>query len=69
MYNREIIGQLVNFISSRDGIIDKNQLASQVQDTFGLTQDRNVLALRTKSWTGNCQISPNLRLYSIGLKP
>lgn len=42
MYNREIIGQLVNFISSRDGIIDKNQLASQVQDTFGLTQDRNV---------------------------
>ena len=27
------------------------------------------LALRTKSWTGNCQISPNLRLYSIGLNP
>ena len=26
-------------------------------------------ALRTKSWTGSCQISPNLRLYSIGLKP
>ena len=26
-------------------------------------------ALRTKSWTGNCQISPNFRLYSIGLKP
>ena len=27
------------------------------------------LALRTKSWTGGYQISPNFRLYSIGLKP
>ena len=32
-------------------------------------QEPESLALRTKSWTGNCQISPNLRLYSIGLKP
>ena len=26
----------------------------------------NDKALRTKSWTGHCQISPNFRLYSIG---
>lgn len=42
MYNREIIEQLVEFISSRDGIIDKNRLALQVQDAFGLTQDKNI---------------------------
>lgn len=42
MYNKEIIRQLVNFISSRDGIIDKNLLASQVQDEFGLVKERSV---------------------------
>ena len=42
MYNKNIIEQLVNFISSKDGIIDKNQLALQVQSTFSLTKDKNV---------------------------
>ncbi len=42
MYNREIIEKLVEFISNRDGVIDKNRLASQVQDEFGLTQDKNI---------------------------
>ena len=42
MYNREIIEQLVEFISNRDGITDKNRLASQVQDAFGLIQDKNI---------------------------
>ena len=45
---------------------DKN---TYFQAKKGITIRPADKALRTKSWTGNCQISPNLRLYSIGLKP
>ena len=44
---------------------DKN---TYFQAKKGITIRPADKALRTKSWTGNCQISPNLRLYSIGLK-
>lgn len=42
MYNKEIIEQLVEFISSKNGITDKRRLASQVQGAFNLIQDKNV---------------------------
>ena len=42
MYNREIIEQLVNFISIRDGITDKGRLQNAVQETFGLVKERSV---------------------------
>lgn len=42
MYNREIIDRLVDFISSKDGIGDKNRLQTAVQQTFALVKDRSV---------------------------
>lgn len=42
MYNREIIGQLVDFISSKDGRTDKSRLQNEVQEAFGLVKDRSV---------------------------
>lgn len=42
MYNRERIEQLVEFISTKDGITDKKQLESQVKLKFNLTKDRSV---------------------------
>ena len=41
MYNREIIGQLVDFISSKDGRTDKSRLQNEVQEAFGLVKDRS----------------------------
>ena len=45
-----------------------DNISSESEEKHDLTS-LDEKALRTKSWTGNCQISPNLRLYSIGLKP
>lgn len=42
MYNREIIDQLIQFISSQDGIDNKSLLQNIVQKRFGLTKDRSV---------------------------
>ena len=42
MYNRELIGQLVDFISARDGKTDKNTLQNEVQQSFSLIKDRSV---------------------------
>ena len=42
MYNRGEIDSLVEFVSSRDGIADKNILATQVQKQFNLVKDRSV---------------------------
>lgn len=42
MYNKEIIEQLVDFVSNRDGITDKDRLALQVQEKFELTKDKTV---------------------------
>lgn len=42
MYNRKIIDELVDFISSRDGNADKNCLQNAVQNSFDLVKDRSV---------------------------
>lgn len=42
MYNRELINNLVEFISEQDGIGDKAALATQVQKQFALVKDRSV---------------------------
>lgn len=42
MYNKELIGQLVEFILDRDGIADKILLTTQVQQRFNLVRDRSV---------------------------
>ena len=42
MYNREVVGRLVDFISSRDGILDKSSLSSTVQQAFDLVKERSV---------------------------
>lgn len=42
MYNREIIEQLVDFISSRGGDIDKGRLQNAVQEAFHLVKERSV---------------------------
>lgn len=42
MYNREVIGQLVAFISSMDSIADKSRLSSAVQQEFRLVKERSV---------------------------
>lgn len=42
MYNREIIEQLVDFISSRDGNTDKSRLQNAVQEAFDLVKERSV---------------------------
>ncbi|MBO7183467.1 MAG: hypothetical protein J6V49_04980 [Bacteroidales bacterium] len=42
MYNREIIEQLVLFVSSKAGGADKSQLQSSVQRTFNLVKERSV---------------------------
>ncbi len=42
MYNREIIGRLIAFILSKDGIADKSRLSSAVQREFGLVKERSV---------------------------
>lgn len=43
MYNRDIIKQLVDFISSMDGkTTDKNHLQNAVQETFDLVKERSV---------------------------
>lgn len=42
MYNKKIIRQLVDFISNRNGTIDKNQLQTSVQQTFNLVKERSV---------------------------
>lgn len=42
MFNRKIIDQLVDFISSRDGNTDKVRLQNEVQQAFGLIKDRSV---------------------------
>ncbi|MBS7297985.1 MAG: hypothetical protein KIG65_02765 [Eubacteriales bacterium] len=43
MYNRDIIEQLVAFITSRDGIADKSKLQTSVQQQFHLVKERSVL--------------------------
>ena len=42
MYNRDVVKQLSEFISDRDGIRDKSSLAYQVQNAFQLVKDRSV---------------------------
>ena len=42
MYNREIIEQLVDFISDRDGNTDKSRLQNAVQEAFDLVKERSV---------------------------
>ena len=42
MYNREIIEQLVDFISDRDGNTDKGSLQNAVQEAFDLVKERSV---------------------------
>ena len=42
MYNKEIIEQLVDFISSRDGTTDKNSLQNAVKGAFDLVKERSV---------------------------
>lgn len=42
MYNRDVVKQLVRFISDKDGIGDKSRLAYQVQHVFQLVKDRSV---------------------------
>jgi hypothetical protein len=42
MYHKEVIEQLVKFISERDGIADKSRLAPQVQQSFCLVKERSV---------------------------
>ncbi len=42
MYNRKLIDSLSAFVSSRDGIGDKAELATQVQRQFNLVKDRSV---------------------------
>lgn len=42
MYNREIIEQLVDFISDRDGNTDKSHLQNAVQEAFDLVKERSV---------------------------
>lgn len=42
MYDREHIGELISFISARDGISGKASLAAQVQQHFHLSKDRSV---------------------------
>lgn len=42
MYHHTEIKDLINFISSKDGIADKAALTKDVQQTFNLTKDRSV---------------------------
>ena len=42
MYNKEIVEQLLDFISRRDGNTDKNSLQKSVQEAFSLVKDRSV---------------------------
>lgn len=42
MYNRKIIEQLVNFISDRNGNIDKSHLQDAVKEAFDLVKERSV---------------------------
>ena len=42
MYNKNIIQQLVDFISSKDGKTDKSRLQNEVQDAFDLVKERSV---------------------------
>lgn len=42
MYNREIIEQLVDFVSNRDGNPDKSCLQNAVQQAFDLVKERSV---------------------------
>lgn len=42
MYNRELIEDLIDFVSNKDGIADKATLSIQVQQHFNLVRDRSV---------------------------
>ena len=42
MYNREVIGRLVTFVSSRNGVTDKSSLSFAVQQAFSLIKERSV---------------------------
>lgn len=42
MYPKEVIQQVVDFIAGQDGVADKSQLQSFVQQTFHLTRERSV---------------------------
>lgn len=42
MYNREVIGRLISFVSSRDGVTDKSGLSFSVQQAFKLIKERSV---------------------------
>ena len=42
MYNRNVIQNIISYISVRDGIADKSVLTRAVQAEFGLTKDRSV---------------------------
>ena len=42
MYNKNIIEQLVDFISSKDRKTDKSRLQNEVQDSFDLVKERSV---------------------------
>ena len=51
MYNREIIEQLVDFISARDGNTDKARLQNEVQEAFNLVKERSVYYAQTAKYT------------------
>lgn len=42
MYNREVIGRLVTFVSSRNDVTDKSSLSFAVQQAFSLIKERSV---------------------------
>lgn len=42
MYNREVVGRLIAFVSNKDGVTDKSGLSSAVQHTFSLVKERSV---------------------------
>ncbi len=42
MYNREMIGRLVTFVSRRDGVTDKRDLSLDVKQKFSLIKERSV---------------------------
>ncbi len=42
MYNQNVIRQLIEFITDRNGIADKTRLAEEVTERFCLVKDRSV---------------------------
>ena len=73
MYNKEILERLINFISDKNGQVDKLQLTNLVKNEFNLVKDRSVFygdwfAIRfstskTKSFSNTVLALSNLRKY------